>query len=51
MIQEIDQQLLNSKHTFTLGQLMHLAPNLNGMCFLEYLPIANQPIFKLHLLM
>jgi hypothetical protein len=28
MLQEINQQLLNSKHTFTLGQLMHLDLNL-----------------------
>lgn len=28
MLQEIGQQLLSSKHTFTFGQFMHLAPNL-----------------------
>jgi hypothetical protein len=28
MFQEIDQELLSSKHTFPLGQLMHLAFDL-----------------------
>ncbi len=28
MLQEINQQLLNSKHTLTLGQFMHLALDL-----------------------
>jgi hypothetical protein len=30
VFQEINQQLLSSKHAFTLGQLMHLA--LNTIC-------------------
>jgi hypothetical protein len=28
VLQEIDQQLLNSKHIFTLGQFVHLALDL-----------------------
>ncbi len=28
MLQEINQQLLSNEHTLTLGQVMHLAPNL-----------------------
>jgi hypothetical protein len=30
---------------------MYLAFDLNNMWFLKYFPTANQPIFKVHLLM
>ncbi len=33
MLQEIGQYLLSSKHILTLGQLMHLAPNLKQCGF------------------
>ncbi len=40
--QEINQQLLSSKHTLTLGQLMHLAPNLKQYVVSRVLP-SSQP--------
>jgi hypothetical protein len=51
VLQEIGQQLLSSKHIFTLGQLMNLGPDENSTWFPKYFPVANQPILKVHLLM
>jgi hypothetical protein len=42
MFQEISQQLLNSKHILTLGQLMNLAPDLKQYLVFRMLP-SGQP--------
>ncbi len=43
MLQEINYQLLNNKHTLTLGQLMHLAPDLEQYVVSKVSP-SSQPI-------
>lgn len=42
MLQEIDKQLLNSKHTFILGQLRHLCLNLKHNV-LSRISLSSQP--------